>query len=263
MGDRMAAEWLGGVTGLAADQLALCAGVVFLAALLRGYTGFGFALAAVPMLALILKPVLVVPLVLCLEITASLLILPGLWREVDLRSVIWLALGSLVGVPLGIYGLATQSEDVMRVIIAAIVLLSAGAIGGGFRLKRQPGPKATLAVGAASGLLGGATAMAGPPVILFYLGAGTAVHVGRASLMVFFALVDTAAVGVAASAGLVGKTLLVLALVCLPALALGQGIGARLFRSPLQRHYRMVSLVVLVVISVAALAQSLPALLYA
>lgn len=254
--------WLDGTGGLTADQLALCSGAVFLAAMLRGYTGFGFALAAVPMLALILKPVLVVPLVLCLEITATLLILPGLWREIDLRSVIWLTLGSLVGVPLGVYGLATQSEDVMRVIIAVIVLFSAVAIGSGFRLRRAPGSRATLAVGAASGLLGGATAMAGPPVILFYLGAGTAVHVGRASLMAFFALVDTAAIGIAASAGLVGKTLLTLALICLPALVLGQGIGARLFRSPLQRHYRAVSLVVLVAISIAALAQSLPALLH-
>lgn len=249
------------VGGLAADRLALCAGIVFLAAVLRGYTGFGFALAAVPMLALILPPVLVVPLVLCLEITAGLLILPGIWRDVDLRSVGWLASGSLFGVPLGIYGLATQSEDVMRVVIAVIVLFSAVAIARGLRLRRVPGGPATAAVGAVSGLLTGATAMAGPPVILFYLGAGMAVHVGRASLIFYFSLVDTAAIAVAGWAGLLGRALFALILVCLPALASGQAIGARLFRSSLQRHYRAVALVVLVVISLAALAQSLPALL--
>lgn len=260
-GGRMGAGLLEGVGGLGAGQLALCAAIVFLAAMLRGYTGFGFALAAVPMLALVLPPVLVVPLVLCLEIIASLLILPGLWREMDLRSVAWLTLGSLLGVPLGVHGLATLSDAVMRTAIGVVVLVSALAIGAGLRLRRRPRAGATVVIGAASGVLGGAAAMAGPPVILFYLGAGTAASVGRASLMFFFSLVDTAALGVAATAGLLRWSLLVLILACLPTLALGQAFGTRLFRSPLQRHYRAVAVIVLVIISLMALAQSLPVLL--
>lgn len=255
-GAGMVGDILNGLDGLPADRLALCSAIVFLAAVLRGYTGFGFALAAVPMLALIIKPVMVVPLVLCLEIVASILILPGMRHEVHVRSVAWLALGSVAGVPLGIYGLATQSDDVMRLVIAVIVLLSVAAIGGGLRLARQPGAGATVAVGAVSGLLNGATAMAGPPVILFYLGAGTAAPVGRASLVFYFSLVDTVAIAMAAAAGLLDRVLMAVVLVSLPALAVGQAIGARLFRSSLQRHYRAVAITVLATVSLVALAQS-------
>src|SRR5690606_15571735 len=81
--------------GLPPDRMAWCLAVVFAAGILRGYTGFGFAPAAVPTLALIVPPVMVVPLVLCLEIVASAQMLPGLWREVHFRSVGWLGLGSL------------------------------------------------------------------------------------------------------------------------------------------------------------------------
>lgn len=242
--------------GLAPDRIGWCLAVVFAAGILRGYTGFGFALAAVPTLALIVPPVMVVPLVLCLEIVASAQMLPGLWREVHVRSVGWLGLGSLVGIPLGLYGLATQSADVMRLAMALIVLASVAGLAAGARFRSQPGGAASMLVGAVSGLLNGAAAMGGPPVILFYLGRQMAVPVGRASLMVYFALIDTVAVGLAAATGLLSTALLVLAALCVPALLAGQAIGARLFRSALQRHYQAVAITVLAVVSLAVLGQS-------
>lgn len=242
--------------GLPMGRMTLCFLVVFAAGILRGYTGFGFALAAVPALALIISPVMVVPLVLCLEIVASAQMLPRLWREVHFRSVGWLAIGSLLGVPLGLHGLATVPDDAMRLVIALIVLSSLGAIMVGARLRAQPGRPATMAVGALSGLLNGAAAMGGPPVILFYLGSQTAVQVGRASLVLYFALVDSVAAGLAAASGLLDGPLLVLAALSLPALFAGQVIGERLFRSSLQRHYRAVAVAVLGFVSIAVLLQS-------
>ncbi len=245
-----------GTPGLPVDRLGLASAVVFAAGVLRGYTGFGFALAAVPMLALIVPPVMVVPLVLCLEIIASAQMLPGLWREVHFRSVGWLGLGSLLVMPLGLYGLATQPDDVMRLVIALIVLVSVAGLAAGLRFRSPPGGGATLLAGALSGLLNGAAAMGGPPVIVFYLGTQTAVRVGRASLVFYFSLIDLATAGLAAVAGLLTLRLLILAALCVPALLAGQVIGTSLFRSPLQRHYRRVAITVLTVIGVTVMAQS-------
>lgn len=238
-------------------QIALCAAAVFLAAVLRGYTGFGFALAAVPMLSLVIRPALVVPLVLCLEVAASAQILPGLRHEAHFRSIGWLTLGALIGIPFGVLELSTRSADSMRALIALVVLLSVPAVSGGLRFTRELGAGAAIVVGAFSGLLTGATAMGGPPVILFYLGSRTAIHVGRASLMFYFFLIDMVAIVLAIRAGLLGSTILVMALVCLPTLFVGQAIGARMFRSALQRHYRKVAMLTLTAIGLAALAQSL------
>lgn len=247
---------LAGMPGLPPGRMALALAIVFAAGMLRGYTGFGFALAAVPMLALIVPPVMVVPLVLCLEIVASAQMLPGLWREVHFRSVLWLGLGSLAGVPLGLWGLAMLPAEVMRLLIALIVLVSVAGLSAGLRFRRPPGSGATVLAGMLSGLLNGAAAMGGPPVILFYLGAQTAVTVGRASLVFYFSLIDVAAAGLAAAAGLLTAPLLVLAALCVPALLVGQAIGARLFRSALQRHYRVVAIVLLTVVGLAVLVQS-------
>ena len=241
---------------LPAARMVLVFAIVFAAGVLRGYTGFGFALAAAPMLALIVPPVRVVPLVLCLEIVASAQMLSGLWREVHFRSVAWLGLGSLVGVPLGLWGLAMLPADVMRLAIALTVLVSVAGLVAGLRFRRPPGGGTTLLVGALSGLFNGGAAMGGPPVILFYLGAQTAVSVGRASLVFYFSLIDLAAAVLAAASGLLTTPLAILAALCVPVLLAGQAIGTRLFHSSLQRHYRAVAIVVLTAVGLAVLMQS-------
>ena len=241
-------------------RLAFCSLVVFCSAVLRGYTGFGFALAAVPALALAIDPVAVVPLVLCLEVVASLQLLPSLWRSVHFQSVGRLVSGSLVGIPIGVYGLAALPADMMRLVIALVVLASVSAIGAGLKFDRQPGGYTTLAVGALSGLLNGAAAMSGPPVILFYLGSQAALQIGRASLVFYFLLSDFIAVAITAVSGLLLLSTLALTIASLPALFAGQAIGARLFRSSLQRHYRAVAILILAAVSGFALIQSVAAL---
>ena len=55
---------------------------VLLGALVRGYTGFGASMFWVASLALIYPPSGVVPTVLLLEVLASLVLVPSVWREV-------------------------------------------------------------------------------------------------------------------------------------------------------------------------------------
>ena len=93
-------------------------------------------------------------------------------------------------------------------------------------------------------------------MFLFYLGSQTAVHVGRASLILYFALIDSVAAGLAAVSGLLDSALMLLTTLSLPALFVGQAIGTRLFRSPLQQYYRVVAVVVLGIVSTAVLVQS-------
>ena len=121
--------------------------VVFLTAIMRGYTGFGFALVAVPLLALIADPVTAVPMVLLLEVVGSLQLLPGLWRSAHLRSVMLLVAGALLATPIGLYGLAAIPADVMRLIIGLVVLAPTCALAAGLKASREPGAPATFGVG--------------------------------------------------------------------------------------------------------------------
>lgn len=241
-------------------QISACILVVFLTAIMRGYTGFGFALVAVPLLALIADPVTAVPMVLLLEVVGSLQLLPGLWRSAHLRSVLLLVAGALLATPIGLYGLAALPADVMRLVIALVVLATTCALAAGLKASREPRAPATFGVGILSGLLNGAAAMSGPPVVLFYLNAQTAMHVGRASIVLYFLLSDTVAISFAGASGLLGASTVLLAAVTIPALFLGQVIGTRLFRFALQRHYRIVAIVILLAVSGFAIVQSVHAL---
>lgn len=56
---------------------------VFGGAFVRGYSGFGSALIWVSSLSLILPPTEVVPVVFVLDLSASLQLLPKVWRDID------------------------------------------------------------------------------------------------------------------------------------------------------------------------------------
>src|SRR5215210_5432881 len=99
---------------ISASSLGGSVAIVFATAVLRGYTGFGFAVIAVPPLVLLLEPAEVVPIVLLLEVVASLQLLPNVWRSVDWRAVRQLLIGALAGTPLGILVLSQLPGREMR-----------------------------------------------------------------------------------------------------------------------------------------------------
>jgi hypothetical protein len=159
---------------------------IFLAAIVRGYSGFGFSLLAITALSLALPPAEIVPSIFMLEIAASLHMLPGIWRDVHWRSIIPLLLGCAVATPIGVQLLAQVPAAPMRIALSIFVIVAVAFLWRGFALKAMPGPIATVATGAASGLFNGAFGIGGPPVILFFFSSPAGVAVGRASVIAFF-----------------------------------------------------------------------------
>ena len=228
-----------------------------LAGFLRGFTGFGSALAAVPLLSLVLEPIDVVPCVLVLQVVAGLQLLRRVWSEVDWTSVRPLLLGALAGTPLGTLLLSHLPADAMRAAIGLVVLAAVALLRGGAGREAKPGRATRLGVGWFSGVLNGGTAMGGPPVVLFFLATSSSVAVGRASLLVYFFFLSIGSLAVAAAAGLVSQHTLMLSLLMLPGLALGNSLGDRTFRRASPDTYRRVVMIVLSLIALASLARAL------
>jgi len=65
----------------------LAAIFVLFCATLRGFTGFGLAVALVPLLALVMTPQQAVPIVLVLQVAAGLQSLRSDWPHIDWRSI--------------------------------------------------------------------------------------------------------------------------------------------------------------------------------
>ena len=152
---------------------------IFGAAVVRGYSGFGFSLLAIISLSLLLPPTEIVPSIFIMDVAASMHLLPGVWRDIHWRPLLWLAVGCLVGTPFGVYALAHVPPAPMTLALAVFVLIAAILLARGYALKSLPGPAATFATGTASGLFNGSFGIGGPPVILFFFSSPAGAAAGR------------------------------------------------------------------------------------
>jgi len=222
---------------------------VFGAAIVRGYSGFGFSLLAITALSLAMEPKDVIPAIFMMEIAASLHLLPGIWREVHWRSISLLLIGCIVATPIGVWILASAPAAPMKIALAVAVAVAAVMLWRGFRLERTPGLAATIATGAASGFLNGGLGIAGPPVILFYFSSPAAVNVGRASVIAYFLGTDVTGLAFMAPQDLIDMSVLTRFAAFLPALLIGVWLGARSFRGANPEKFRRWVLIILFVMS--------------
>ena len=111
---------------------------MFAAALLRGFTGFGFGLAAVPLLSLALPPAKVVPFVVMLQVIVGVGGLRHAWRLCDWRAVRGLSPGLVLGIPIGVAVLTAFRANPVRLAIGGVILGSVLLLWRGFRLPPAP-----------------------------------------------------------------------------------------------------------------------------
>jgi uncharacterized membrane protein YfcA len=149
------------------EQIAATAVILLAAYFIRGITGFGSGLIAVPLLALFLPLQFVVPLILLLDFTASIII-----GGLTLRRVQWGEVGvlipfGLVGVAIGTSLLVNLPKTPMLVTLAIFVLVfalrSLMNLQGSKPISRWWAIPASLTGGTVGGLFG----TGGPPYIIY------------------------------------------------------------------------------------------------
>lgn len=236
--------------------LAMAVAGLFLAGVVRGFSGFGFALVAVPLLTAVMEPTIAVPCVVVLQVLVGLASLPGARRSADWRMLRRLIPAALAGLAPGLALLAVLPADLTRLAIALILLATVVALAAGLRLTTAPGRGTTLGVGLLAGVLQGFAAVPGPPVIALFLASPIAPAVSRASMMVFFLAVSGSGAVLAAVSGLVTGPIATLALLLYPAFLLGNRVGAWAFHGAGADTYRRVALGLLAAIALAALARA-------
>jgi uncharacterized membrane protein YfcA len=142
-------------------------GVVFLATLIRSAFGFGEALVAVPLLALLIPVEVAAPLAVLLSITVAAVVVLEDWHEVHLGSAWRLVLSTLLGVPLGLLLLTAVPAPVVKAVLAAVIIAFSA-----YCLARRTPPalqddRLAWLFGFSAGVLGGAYGMNGPPLVVY------------------------------------------------------------------------------------------------
>ena len=233
----------------------LIAAAGLIAGFVRGYSGFGFGLAAIPILTIALLPQVAVPAILLLELLLALVTVRGVRGQVAYPVLRWMIVGTLLGTPIGVVTLINVSPDAMRIAIGLIVVIAvivlwrrSNAIANG------PRPVSLIAAGFISGLLNGGTAMSGPPVIIALLSTGVSALVVRATIMGFVAASALLGVMISSLNGLYTSPVFMTALVMIPCSLIGASIGDAAFRGAPDAHYKRISLLILLAVALAAIA---------
>jgi uncharacterized protein len=141
--------------------------VVFVATLIRSAFGFGEALVAVPLLAMLMPFKVAVPLAGLLSITVAAVAVVQDWHQIHLRSAGWLILSTLLGIPLGLLLLITVAEAGLKSALGVgIIAFSSYCL---FNRRQAELKNDNLAwlFGFAAGVLGGAFGMNGPPLVIY------------------------------------------------------------------------------------------------
>jgi uncharacterized protein len=238
-------------------SLIVTLGGLLLASLLRGFTGFGFGLAAVPVLALALPPAQVVPLVVTLQVIIGVGGLRSAWGACDWRAVGMLLPGLIVGVPIGLLILTELPPNPVRLVIGGIIAASVWLIHRGVRLPENPSRLVSGAVGVVSGVISGLASMGGPPVIVYLMAIGHSAARMRATSIVYFMLAGVVSFLPMVVRGLITREILIWAVASLPVLFGGSRIGTWAFFRAKPRHHRMVALVTLSVLAALLIGRSI------
>jgi uncharacterized protein len=239
------------------SSLIVAMGGVFFASVLRGFTGFGFGLAAVPLLSLVLPPAEVVPLVVTLQVIIGAGGLRAAWRECDWRSVRLLFPGLVVGVPIGLLILTSVPANPVRLVIGGVIGFSVWLIHRGLRLPPNPSRVVSFVVGLVSGVLSGLASMGGPPVVVYLLAVGHSTSRMRATAIVYFMLASCVSFVPMAVRGLITRDILIWTVASLPLLYGGSRFGTWAFFRAKPWHHRMAALVTLSVLAVLLIGRAL------
>ena len=243
-----------GVFALPMEQVLWIAVAVGLAALIRAFTGFGFAMLVVPVFSLILTPGDAVVLSAVLALILGVASYRAWWGLFPLTPAAPMMAGAVIGTGVGVWFLSSLSVAECQLWIGLLVVAASLALARFTPQERPASRPVAMATGVASGLMNGAFAIPGPPVILYVVGTLTDPTQSRAFLMMFFfgsSMVSLTMFGVA---DLITPRPFQLLWVAIPAMWLGNQLGNMAFRRFAGGTYRpfVVGLCILIGLSISA-----------
>jgi uncharacterized membrane protein YfcA len=209
----------------------------FLATLIRSAFGFGEALIAVPLLALLVPVEVAAPVAVLVSITVALIIVLQDWREIHVRSAVWLVLPTMLGIPLGLMLLTSVAESVVKCVLAGVILVfSTYSLLGGSQHQLRTDRFAWL-FGFGAGVLGGAYGMNGPPLVIYGSLRGWSPQHFRATLQGYFLPASIAGLWGYQLSGLWTPTVNRHYLVSLPLVVLATFLGRAINRRMVARRF--------------------------
>lgn len=223
------------------------------AGFIRGFTGFGGPAFMLATLTWFYTPLAVIAKILVIELISSAYLFMHARREIAWRDTAAITIPTILTLPLGQWLLLDTNPQVMRQIIAAIILIATVSMLLGLRYRAALGTLGLVVVGLLGGIIFGATYIALIVVAAILLGPYDR-HASRALMISWSFFVSGAYAFMSFVSGAASVDDVLVALPGAAMYFIGTWFGARLFRGSAENMYRNVALVTLLILSIISFA---------
>lgn len=234
-------------------EIAASCAVVFIAGIVRGWSGFAFAIVSGAGLTLLLPAHVFVPVVLAIELVLGLSLVPREMKNCSWPTISPMVVSAGMGTFIGIVLLQGLPEVPSKTLLGLAIAASALAMLGAPRLVLGPARWMPLTAGTISGLMNGAFAMGGPPAVLFLSARLPEASRLRGSIILYFFLIDIVALLYLGFSGGINLHVLSLAALLLPTSLLGVKLGERIYEFIDPERFRPTLLIGLLIIGLVFL----------
>lgn len=203
---------------------------IFVAAFTQGVTGFGFGMVAMALLPFFTHARDASILIGMFSLVTTSFVLFSVRRHFHWRDLLLPVLGMFGGIPLGVYALVILDETIIRRLVGVAILVAClQMLAPRLRSARLASWPWALGAGFASGILGGAFGIGGPPVIAYASIQNWESARYKAMLCSFFAASNLYRVIIMLGAGLITSSIATRFALGLPVLLLGVVAGIRTY----------------------------------
>jgi uncharacterized membrane protein YfcA len=227
--------------------------IAVLAGAVRGFSGFGSAQIYIPLIAAVYSPRVAAVTLLIIDALGTAPFTVRACAYCTWREVLPMSIAAAIAVPFGTLALLVIDPIVLRWFIAVLVLSLVAILMSGWRYHGRPRPPTTIAVGLFSGFGAGAVQIAGPPVLIYWLGTTNNVITVRANFLVYFLLLGLTSCAVYFWKGLFTPELLALALLLAIPFFLATAIGAKYFHGASDVLYRRIAYAIIAAAALVSL----------
>lgn len=150
--------------------LLLYAAALLVATVAQRVIGLGFGLVMGPVSVMVAGPIAAVPLNCIFSVIGCILMLPGVWRDVDWRRLTWLLAPAIPASVAGLLVARVVPTDALRIAVG-VVAIAGLLVSVAFTRTRHTldGPTTRIASGFAIGSLNAAVGVGAPPVGVYAL----------------------------------------------------------------------------------------------
>ena len=217
--------------------------IVLVASMLQTSTGYGFSIIGTPFLLLLYPAHMAIQINIILSICLSAVMIFKIRKEVDKTLDIRLIKGSVLGLIVGIFVYLFLDIQLLKMTVGIIILVLTVLLI--FQVTVNQSKRKDYVTGGISGVLTTSIGVPGPPLLLYFSGAGIDKTTLRSTTLAYYLFVYFASLMMQISFGGTSKETWMFSLIAIPPLFIGVFLGQLLFKWISQLTFLLITYIIL------------------